>query len=137
LTCFSFLFVVGKIDQESEIMSENLGAPRSALTVFMLVKTNPEWLAMPVEQRYNEVVKHLQPALDRHPTVEFRWYDTEFYTARVTDTWMWETSNPHEYELVVEELRETPLWDSYFTIVEILPGVLNAYADNYGRNAVG
>lgn len=118
-------------------MSENLGAPRTALTVFMLVKTNPEWLAMSVEQRYDEVVKHLQSALDRHPTVEFRWYDTEFYTARVTDTWVWETSDPHEYELVVEELRETPLWDRYFTIVEILPGVLNAYADNYGRSAVG
>lgn len=118
-------------------MSENVVKPPSALTVFMLVKTNPEWLAMSVQQRYDELVKHLQSALDRHPAVEFRWYDTEFYTARVTDTWMWDTSTPHEYELVVEELRETPLWDRYFTIVEIIPGVHNAYADNYDKNPLG
>ncbi|MGJ6124355.1 darcynin family protein [Mycolicibacterium sp. Y3] len=118
-------------------MSEKLAEAKSALTVFMLVKTNPEWLALPVEQRYAEMLKYLQPALDRHPSVQLRWYDTEFYSARVTDTWMWEVSDAHEYELVVEELRETPLWDRYFSIVEILPGVLNAYADNYGRNAIG
>jgi len=46
-------------------------------------------------------------------------------------------ADPHEYELAVEELRETPLWDRYFAIVEILPGVANAYADNYGRAAIG
>ncbi|MDE9565268.1 hypothetical protein KKI93_14670, partial [Xenorhabdus bovienii] len=43
----------------------------------------------------------------------------------------------HEsYQLLVEELRETPLWDRYFDIVEILTGVENAYAKNYGRNIV-
>ncbi|NKZ12154.1 darcynin [Mycolicibacterium septicum DSM 44393] len=106
-------------------------------TVFMLVKTNPEWLGFPVAQRFDELARHLQPILDRHPAVNFRWYDTEFYTARVTDLLLWETADPHEYELAVEELRETPLWDRYFTIVEILPGVANAYADNYGRSALG
>jgi hypothetical protein len=118
-------------------MSEKRAEPQSPLTVFMLVKTSPEWLALPVEQRYAEMLNHLQPVLDRHPSVQLRWDDTEFYSARVTDTWMWETMEVHEYELVVEELRETPLWDRYFSIVEILPGVLNAYADNYGRNAIG
>jgi hypothetical protein len=118
-------------------MSEKTATTQSALTVFMLVKTNPEWLALPVEQRFAEMLTYLQPALDRHPSVQLRWYDTEFYSARVTDTWMWETSDTHEYELLVEELRETPLWDRYFSIVEILPGVLNAYADNYGRDAIG
>ncbi len=118
-------------------MFEKPAESRSVLTVFMLVKTNAEWLALPVEQRYAELLEHLQPALDAHPTVQLRWYDTEFYSARVTDTWMWETSDAHEYELVVEELRETPLWDRYFSVVEILPGVLNAYADNYGRSAIG
>jgi hypothetical protein len=38
--------------------------------------------------------------------------------------------------LVVEDLRETPLWDRYFQIVDILPGVEDAYAENYGRDAV-
>ncbi|QZI68370.1 hypothetical protein K5F93_18305 [Pseudomonas protegens] len=34
-------------------------------------------------------------------------------------------------ELLVEALRETPFWDRHFSIVEILPGVENAYAKNY------
>ncbi|WP_216843125.1 darcynin family protein [Granulicella sp. S190] len=28
-------------------------------------------------------------------------------------------------------MRETPFWDRYFSILEILPGVENAYAQNY------
>jgi hypothetical protein len=40
------------------------------------------------------------------------------------------------YELLVEDLRETPFWDRYFQIVEILPGVENAYAKNYNRTPV-
>jgi hypothetical protein len=38
--------------------------------------------------------------------------------------------------LVVEALRETPFWDRYFRVVEILVGVENAYATNYGRDAI-
>ncbi|RUP27798.1 MAG: darcynin [Mycolicibacterium sp.] len=106
-------------------------------TVFMLVKTNPEWLGFPVAKRFDELARHLQPILDRHKAVNFTWYDTEFYSARVTDVWVLAAADPHEYELAVEELRETPLWDRYFAIVEILPGVANAYADNYGRAVIG
>jgi hypothetical protein len=36
----------------------------------------------------------------------------------------------------VEELRETPIWDRFFLIVEILAGVENAYARNYDRAPV-
>ncbi|WP_285031260.1 darcynin family protein [Mycolicibacterium sp. lyk4-40-TYG-92] len=106
-------------------------------TVFILVKTNPEWLGFPVAKRFDELARHLQSILDRHKAVSFTWYDTEFYTAHVTDVWVLAAADPHEYELAVEALRETPLWDRYFAIVEILPGVANAYADNYGRAAIG
>jgi hypothetical protein len=36
----------------------------------------------------------------------------------------------------VEDLRETPFWDRYFSIVEILAGVENAYAKNNGYQAL-
>jgi hypothetical protein len=49
---------------------------------------------------------------------------------------MWEAKSRHAYELVVEDLRETPLWDRFFSILEILPGVENAYARNYEREPV-
>ena len=49
---------------------------------------------------------------------------------------MWEAKSRHAYEMVVEELRETPLWGRFFSIVEILAGIENGYARNYDRDAV-
>jgi len=108
-----------------------------ALTVFMLVKTAPEWLGFSIDERFRLLGEHLQPIVSKHQAgVRLRFYDVEFYSARVTDLWMWEANDHHAYELLVEDLRETPFWDRYFDIVEILPGVENAYARNYGRRAL-
>jgi len=106
-----------------------------ALTVFMLVKSMPEWLGFTGEERFKLLVKHIEPILKKHrPKVTLLLYDLEFYSARVTDLWVWETTDHHAYELLVEDLRETPFWNRYFQIVEILPGVENAYAKNSKRN---
>ena len=110
------------------------GTGDNFLTVFMLVKTRPEWLAFPVNERFRLLREHVEPILrDCAGQVRLRFYDTEFYSARVTDIWLWEARERHAYELVVEALRETPFWDRFFDIVEILPGVENAYAKNYGQ----
>jgi hypothetical protein len=109
-----------------------------ALSVFMLVKTTPEWLGFSVDERFGLLAKHVEPILVKHSkTVRLRFYDVEFYSARITDIWQWDTVDARSYELLVEDLRETPFWDRYFSIVEILPGVENAYAGNYGRKALG
>ncbi|HEV2677936.1 MAG TPA: darcynin family protein [Aliidongia sp.] len=109
----------------------------AALTVFMLVKTNPEWLGFSIDERFRLLAEHVEPIVKKHrPNVRLRFYDIEFYSARVTDLWMWEATDHHAYELLVEDLRETPFWDRYFAIVEILPGVENAYASNYNRAAL-
>lgn len=108
-----------------------------ALTVFMLVKTTLEWLGFSIDERFRQLAEHVQPILRKHQDkVRLRFYDVEFYAARVTDVWVWDAIDHHAYELLVEDLRETPFWDRYFSIVEILPGVENAYAKNYGRQAV-
>jgi hypothetical protein len=108
-----------------------------AITVFMLVKTTPEWLSFTVEKRYELFHGQIGSILKKHAEgVSLRFYDVEFYSARVTDIWIWDAKDHHSYELLVEDLRETPFWDRYFEIVEILPGVENAYAKNYGREAV-
>lgn len=107
----------------------------STLTIFMLVKTQPVWLGFPVDQRFAEADKYLKPLLQKYTgQVRLRMFDTEFYSARVTDVWVWETTSRHAYELVVEALRETPFWDNYFKIVELLAGVENAAARNYQRD---
>jgi hypothetical protein len=91
-----------------------------------------------VEKRFRELAIHVAPVLKKHAAqVRLRFYDVEFYATRVTDIWVWEAASHHAYQLLVEDVRETPIWDRYFEIVEILPGVENAYAENYGRAAVG
>lgn len=108
------------------------------LIVFMLVKTLPEWLATSPKERFARARAQFEPILKKHRAhVRLRWFDIEFYSAGITDLWLWEADTPHAYELLVEELRETPFWDRYFSIVEILPGVENAYARNYGQAALG
>jgi hypothetical protein len=106
----------------------------AALTVFMLVKTSPEWLGFAVPERFRLLREYIEPLLRKHAdTISLRFFDIEFYATRVTDLWMWEAVDHHAYELIVEDLRETPFWDRYFDIVEILPGVENAYARNYAE----
>jgi hypothetical protein len=104
------------------------------MTVFMLVKTSPEWLAFSIDERFKLLATHIEPILRKHrPKVTLRFYDVEFYSARVTDLWVWDATDHQAYEVLVEDLRETPFWDRYFQIVEILPAVENAYAKNYSR----
>ena len=105
---------------------------QATLTVLMLVKTTTEWLSIPALRRFELFQKQIGPILTKHAErVSLRLYDMEFYSARVTDVWMWEAKDHHDYELVVEELRDTPFWDRYFDIVEILPGVENMYLNSH------
>jgi hypothetical protein len=105
----------------------------TAVTAFILVKTTPEWLAMTVQERVNAFSTQVLPAIEAKTTgVRSRFYDTEFYSASVTDVWVWEADDHHAYQLLIEALRETPFWDRYFEIVDLLVGTENGYARNYG-----
>lgn len=115
-------------------MTSQLPPFEPALTVFMLVKTSPEWLGFSVNRRFELLAEEFTPILRKHAaSVSLRFFDVEFYSTRVTDIWMWDAKDHHSYELLVEDLRETAFWDRYFYIVEILTGVENAYAKNYDR----
>ncbi|MFC9687078.1 darcynin family protein [Kribbella sp. NPDC056951] len=104
----------------------------SELTAFILVKTRREWLDLTVAERITAFETEVLPTVrDRVSNVSSRFYDTEFYSARVTDIWVWEAADHESFQLVVEALRETRFWDHYFDIVEILVGVENGYAKHY------
>ncbi|MEU8961866.1 darcynin family protein [Streptomyces sp. NPDC048491] len=107
------------------------------VTAFMLVKTTPEWLALTVEERVAAFATQVVPAVKAKTTgVRSRFYDTEFYSARVTDVWVWEAEDHHAYQLLIDALRETPFWDRYFEVVDLLVGTENGYARTYGVEAV-
>ncbi|MFI6333560.1 darcynin family protein [Streptomyces sp. NPDC050535] len=104
-----------------------------AVTAFMLIKTRPEWLAMTPQERMNAFATQVVPAIRaRTAGVRSRFYDTEFYSTRVTDVWVWEADDHAAYQLLVDALRETPFWDRYFEVVDLLVGVENGYARTYG-----
>ncbi|MFF0464909.1 darcynin family protein [Streptomyces mexicanus] len=107
------------------------------VTAFMLVKTTPEWLAMSVEERVAAFTTQVVPTIEARTTgVRSRFYDTEFYSARVTDVWVWEADDHDAYQRLVDALRETPFWDRYFEVVDLLVGTENGYARTYGVEAV-
>jgi darcynin-like uncharacterized protein len=109
----------------------------SPVTAFMLVKTTPEWLAMSVAERVQAFTTHVAPVIEsRTRGVRSRFFDTEFYSARVTDVWVWEADDHEAYRLLIDALRETPFWDRYFDVVELLVGVENGYARTYGVEPV-
>ncbi|WP_331744026.1 darcynin family protein [Kitasatospora sp. NBC_01300] len=120
-------------------MSAEKSAEKSEppVTAFMLVKTTPEWLALTVQERVDAFTTQVLPAIKARTTgVRSRFYDTEFYSARVTDVWVWEADDHHAYQLLVDALRETPFWDRYFEVVDLLVGTENGYARTYGLEPV-
>lgn len=109
----------------------------ATVTAFILVKTTPEWLAMTVQERVNAFATEVVPVIESRATgVRSRFYDTEFYSARVTDIWVWEADSHHDYQLLIDALRETPFWDRYFEVVDLLVGAENGYARTYGVDPV-
>jgi hypothetical protein len=101
------------------------------MTYFMLVKTTPAWLQMPVPQRMQYMNENLRPILTKWPSVRLRYFDSEAFTGYCTDVLMWECSDVHAYQSVVDSLRETLFWGTYFEIVDIIPSLEDAYADFY------
>jgi hypothetical protein len=95
---------------------------------FMLLKTTATWLQIPTSKRFEFLDETIKPILRQHPGVNMRFFDSEAFSGRFTDVLMWETANVKEYQALVEKLRETPFWGTYFEIVEIVPAIENAYA---------
>ncbi|WP_439662349.1 darcynin family protein [Lentzea sp. HUAS TT2] len=105
----------------------------AGITAFMLVKTTPKWLTLTVPQRMEAFETEILPVIEgKAEGVRSRFYDTEFYSTRVTDVWVWEARDHEAWQLLVEALRESPFWDTYFEVVDLLVGVENGYARNYG-----
>jgi Darcynin, domain of unknown function len=100
-------------------------------TFFMMVRTTNEWIRLTPKERFAFVGDVIAPILQAHPAVNMRFFDSEAFSASVTDVLMWETAEVMAYQAVVESLRETPFWGHYFEIREILASVENAYAIHY------
>ena len=61
-----------------------------------------------------------------------RFLNSESYSARVTDVIIMETGDLGAYQRLIKGLRDTPFWDHYFEVLEVIPAVEDAYATHYG-----
>lgn len=109
-------------------MSDSITSKALNHVYFMLVKTTTTWLQIPTSKRFEFLEETIKPILAKHPTVNMRFFDSEAFSGRFTDVLMWETADVKEYQLLVEQLRETMFWGMYFEIIEIVPAIENAYA---------
>ena len=105
--------------------------PQHNHAFFMLVRTTTTWLALAPKDRFGFLDNAIMPILLRNPEVSMRFFDSEAFNSRFSDIIMWETTNILAYQTVVEELRETQFWGSYFEVAEIVASIENAYAHHY------
>ena len=100
-------------------------------TIFMLVKTTIIWLKLEPKDRFGFLDKTIQPILKKQPTVKMRFYDSETFSGKSSDVIVWETEDLRSYQHLVEELRESDFWGTYFDVLDIIPSIENAYAEMY------
>jgi hypothetical protein len=101
-------------------------------TIFVLLKTARPWLDMEPAARFAFIKEKVMPVLNASPDVRLRFFDTESYSARVTDVVVFETDDLASYRKLVKDLRDTDFWDRYYEVLEIVPAVEDAYAAHYG-----
>jgi hypothetical protein len=105
-------------------------------TVFMSLRATPAWLALEPKTRFAFLDGKIAPVLKRHAAVRLRFFDAEAYSADVSDVAVWETADLRAYRKLVDDLRETEFWGTYFEVVSIVPAVENDYARSYARAPV-
>jgi Darcynin, domain of unknown function len=98
---------------------------------FMHLKSTTSWLKLTPPERFGFVDEVIRPMLANHPAVAMRYFDAEAFSADVTDIALWETQDVMAFQALVEDLRESLFWGTYFEVVTIVPGIENAYATHY------
>ncbi|MEC9347540.1 MAG: darcynin family protein [Pseudomonadota bacterium] len=106
-------------------------------SLFMLVRATPAWLALPPPERSGWFDRIVRPLLARRPAVRLRYFDAEFFHARISDVMLWQTGDLDAWRALVEDLRETPFWGHYFEVLEIVPTVEDAWSTHYGAAPAG
>jgi Darcynin, domain of unknown function len=98
---------------------------------FMMVRTTNEWLALTPTARFAFLGDVIVPILAANPAVSMRFFDSEAFSSAFSDVVLWETADFMAYQSVVEQLRETAFWGTYFEVMEIVASIENAYAHHY------
>jgi hypothetical protein len=103
-------------------------APRK-YTIFVQVKTRDAWLALTPQDRLSYIGKNVFPLLARNQAIKVRFFDAEFYTARISDMMVVETTDLRQYERFIDGLRDQEFWHKYFDVLDIFMTTENPMVD--------
>ncbi|HBF21693.1 MAG: hypothetical protein CMI36_14885 [Owenweeksia sp.] len=100
-------------------------------TILILMNATPQWLALSRDERSAFVEKKLTPIFARvGQTVNIQMFDSEYFHAGVSDFMIVNTSHIDDYQLMMELLRDTEVYNApYFEIKDIILGQENRFED--------
>lgn len=108
------------------------------MTFFMLLNSQPVWLAKSRRERREFTEGVIAPILAAYPAVTMRYYDAEAFSGRCTDIATFETEEAEAYSDLVEALRDTSFFSApYYQVVDIIPAVEGGYQAYDARVGLG
>ncbi|MFT6604829.1 MAG: hypothetical protein ACJA2X_000005 [Halocynthiibacter sp.] len=97
------------------------------LSIFVLLRSTPNWLNIPREQR-NMLAQDLLVASGLPDCAALRFFDAEAFASQCTDILMIETDDLIAYQRAFDRLRDGPFFtDPYFEIAGIIPAVEDGF----------
>ncbi|MBA4853828.1 darcynin family protein [Emticicia sp. BO119] len=104
---------------------------KKSYTILILMNATPQWLSLTRDQRSLFFETQLLPVLHKvGPSLEVRFFDSEYFHARISDFLIVTTHNLNQYKLLIEMLRDTEIYGiPYFHIVDIIIGQENLFED--------
>jgi hypothetical protein len=100
-------------------------------TILLLLKATPKWLCKTREERTDFFNKIILPLFDKFKTTQLvKFFDSEYYNAKVSDFLIIETTDLNNYQYFIELLRDTEIYSvPLFEVVDIIPGSENAHKE--------
>jgi len=97
------------------------------MSVFLLVRALPAWLALPREDR-NKIASTAFEAANPRGELSIRHFDAEAFSAPCSDVMLVENVSPAAHYAFIERLRDTPLFGHpYFEMLSIIPAVEDGF----------
>jgi len=104
----------------SAVLPEHEADPHT-FHIFVLIKATRNWLDMKTERRRAFFDEAMIPLLRQRPEIKMRWFEPEAFSTRASDIMLCETVNLSAWAWFCDELRDSPFWDHYFQVIDILP----------------
>lgn len=100
-------------------------------TILVLLNATAKWLALSRNERAHFYEKNVLPVfLKKTSSLSVRFFDSEYFTAGISDFLIISTSDLDQYKLLIELLRDSAVYSvPYFTVKDIIVGQENLFQD--------